>query len=46
MDRVHLFLRGEAWWVYYLLDGRRARKSQKTDNKCPAQRNDFRYAIT
>ncbi len=33
MDRVHLFQRGEAWWVYYLLDGRRVRKSLKTDNK-------------
>ena len=30
MDRVHLFQRGEAWWVYYLLDGRRVRKSLKT----------------
>jgi integrase len=33
VDRVHLFQRGEAWWVYYLLDGRRVRKSLKTDNK-------------
>jgi len=33
MPSVHLYRRGKTWCVYYFFEGRRVRRSLKTDNR-------------